>query len=152
MGIWLARIEKRVCQNWKELIIDKNRIDDIFLLFNLDNKQLGEFYYNVILNNDVELIKCLKLSEIKRKMSKFHLSYLAYYFYKTLDVNVLKFLQLDKIKIYTNGVDLMKLGYKQGPLFTEIFDFLLQEKFNNPAVLNNKDAERDFILMHFPKK
>ena len=75
---------------------------------------------------------------------------LAYYFYKTSDINVTDYLKASEIKLFTTGDDLIKLGYKKGKLFSEIFDLLLIEKLNNPSVLPTLADELAFIRKSFP--
>lgn len=61
----------------------------------------------------------------------------------TVDTKIAtKFLEeLINIKIELNGDDLKDLGIKQGKIYSEIFEFLLEEKIKNPNLTKNQELE-----------
>lgn len=101
-------------------------------LFNLSNLELDSEErsilesYNKIKNikptNDIEAYKTFKQIPIE--------SVMLYTLADNFDIgyNYLKNLQYIKLEI--NGDDLLKLGIKQGKIFQEIFEFVLEEKIN----------------------
>ena len=55
---------------------------------------------------------------------------------------VIKFLEeFADIELETTGQDLIDLGISQGKIFSEIFDFLLEEKFKNPDISKKEELE-----------
>lgn len=54
---------------------------------------------------------------------------------------------LAKVEIATKGDDLLKLGIKQGPVYKEIFDYLLACKLDNPNL--TKDDEISMVKRRF---
>lgn len=58
---------------------------------------------------------------------------------------------LSEIIIETNGEDLKSLGIKQGPIYSDIFEYLLKEKIKNPNLLkiNELDLVQKFINTSF---
>ena len=101
-------------------------------------------------NKTQEKLEINSLSQALKSFSKFKMYDLAYYFYKTSDINVTDYLKTLKIKLFVTGDDLIKLGYKKGKLFSEIFDLLLTEKLKNPSVLSTLTDELAFIRKSFP--
>jgi len=58
---------------------------------------------------------------------------------------------LSEIKIETNGEDLKSLGIKQGPIYSDIFEYLLKEKIKNRNLLkiDELDLVQKFINTSF---
>ncbi len=48
---------------------------------------------------------------------------------------------LAKIKLHTSGEDLIKLGFKPSKKFSEVFDYLLQEKIKTPNLTKSEEIE-----------
>ena len=60
----------------------------------------------------------------------------------------LYFTQLKNVRPQVKGQDLLKLGYRPGPGFKQIFDLLLERKLAGD--LRNKEEEVAYLLSHFP--
>jgi tRNA nucleotidyltransferase (CCA-adding enzyme) len=58
------------------------------------------------------------------------------------------FTQLKNVRLLVTGEDLLELGYRPGPRFKEIFDFLLERKL--AGELRNKKEEIAFLLATSP--
>ena len=54
---------------------------------------------------------------------------------------------LSKISISINGDDLKKLGFNQGKVFKEIFNFVLEKKFISPEA--DKEQEIEWVKERF---
>ena len=135
-----------------ELSFDYFRIKNIIYNLKLNKKQISEFLFLLIKNACQEKPKFNSLTELIKYFSKFNNSKLAYYLYKTQDMNnVCKFLKAKDVHIFLNGNDLIELGYKKGKIFSEIFNTLIEKKLENPSKFLSKEDERKFILENFPK-
>ena len=137
--------------NPEEIYFDYNLISNIFNMFSLDMLTMSELYIKILQNSKIETLNFEKLIQIYKTFSKFSLVDLSYYFYKTKDENVLKYLKIKDITLNITGSDLLNKGYKQGVLFGEILDKLLEEKLQNPNLFKNKKSELDWVLKSFPK-
>ena len=133
-----------------ELKFDINKINSIISDLSLNNIQISEFLFMVLQNTCIQKLNDLSIIEKMKIFSKYKKEYLAYYLYKTFDNDVLDYLKISKINFFITGDNLIELGYKKGKLFSEIFNKLLIEKFNNPSKYNNINDEREFILKTFP--
>ena len=74
----------------------------------------GEFLLKILLDEENINIQKDKIFNCFRKIKNFDL---AFYYYKTKDNDVLKFLKIKDIKISLKGSDLLELGYKQGRIY-----------------------------------
>ena len=137
--------------NKNDISIDFNLADKIFNIFCIDMVSMSELYLKILLNEEVTSFGTLSLLETYKIFSKMQEIDLAYYFYKTKDESVLKFLSIKDIKLQVNGRDLINSGYKQGKIFSAIFDDLLSKKLENPSLFKNKKDELTWILKNYPK-
>lgn len=137
--------------NKNDISIDFNLADKIFNIFCIDMVSMSELYLKILLNEEVTSFGTLSLLETYKIFSKMQEIDLAYYFYKTKDESVLKFLNIKDIKLQINGRDLINFGYKQGKIFSVIFDDLLSKKLENPSLFKNKKDELTWILKNYPK-
>ena len=55
--------------------------------------------------------------------------------------------ELSSIKVEMTGNDFIELGINPSPKFSEIFDFLIEEKIKNPAL--NKAGEIELVKENF---
>ena len=77
----------------------------------------------VILNRDVITEKFCTDLDIFYGFKKYKSNAgLAYYYYKTSDYNVIKYLSFKDTEILLNGNDLIKLGYPKGRLFKDVIE------------------------------
>ncbi len=130
--------------------VNLGKVEKIISEFQLNEKDVSEFLFLLLENKTQEKLEINSLSQALKSFSKFKMYDLAYYFYKTSDINVTDYLKASEIKLFTTGDDLIKLGYKKGKLFSEIFDLLLTEKLKNPSVLSTLTDELAFIRKSFP--
>lgn len=137
--------------NNNDILVDFNKIEEIFDLLKLDMVLMSELYLKILLDENVEKIDLHKLADIYKIFSKFSFVELAYYYYKTNDKNIIKYLEIKDIALNINGGDLIKEGFKQGLIIGEILDKLLNEKLNNPHNFPNKKAELAWVLKSFHK-
>lgn len=146
-------IEKKYYKliNSSNLQVDYNLIDSIFNDFTLDMVSMSELYLKIIINNDIEKISFANTTDIYKTFSKFNQIDLMYYYYKTKDENVKKYLKIKDIRLNISGNDLIKKGFKEGALIGEILNKLLEEKFNNPEKLNSKKNELEWVLKNYHK-
>ena len=114
-------------------------------MFSLDMLTMSELYIKILQNSKIEILNFEKLIQIYKAFSKFSLVDLSYYFYKTKDENVLKYLKIKDITLNITGSDLLNKGYKQGVLFGEILDKLLEEKLHNPNLFKNKKSDHTIL-------
>ena len=146
-------IEKKYYKliNSSNLQVDYNLIDSIFNDFTLDMVSMSELYLKIIINNDIEKISFANTTDIYKAFSKFNQIDLMYYYYKTKDENVKKYLKIKDIRLNISGNDIIKKGFKEGALIGEILNKLLEEKFNNPKKLNSKKNELEWVLKNYHK-
>ncbi|GAI70385.1 unnamed protein product, partial [marine sediment metagenome] len=57
--------------------------------------------------------------------------------------------KMSKVRIYTTGDKLKKMGYKQGPLFKKILQELLWAKLD--GIVKSPSSETKFVFDNFPK-
>lgn len=152
--IFAELVEKKYCKiiNNNDLAVDFNLIDEIFEKFKLDMIFMSEFYLKILEDKEVSKFELENLAQIYKTFSKMDEIDLVYYFYKTKDDNINKFLKIKNVKLNISGADLLKLGIKQGKIIGEILDELLNEKLNNPNYFKNKKLELDWVLKKFPQK
>lgn len=146
-------IEKKYYKiiNPNNLNIDFASIQNIFDKFILDMVSMSELYLKIIINENVNKIEVDGLLDIYKTFSKYQETDLAYYYYKTKDQNILKFLEIKNIKLNISGKDLIKAGFKQGAIIGEILDSLLLEKFKEPSKFASKQSELNWIQKSFHK-
>ena len=118
-----------------DLNIDFDFIDKINIEYDND------FYFYLIQNNNINKKTLNNDLELLKEFSKYSNSYLAYYFYKTKDENVIKYLQIKNIKLFSSGSDILNLGIKEGKIVGEILDNLLSEKIKSPNSFDSKEKE-----------
>ena len=152
--IFKELVEKKYYKiiNDKEISVNFELISKIFDDFCLDMMIMSELYLKILLDEQVLPIKTDDFLNIYKTFSKMSELDLAYYFYKTQDLNVLKFLEIKDIKLIANGDDLIKLGYIQGQQIGLILNSLLKDKLENPEKFESKADEIEWILKKFPQK
>ncbi len=144
-------------QNFKEIvnndyfkIINKNDIDvDFDFICKMNLELNSEFYLDVILDNPVQKIEFKSNTNMIDKFSKLSNSQLAYYLYKTRDLNVENFLKWKDIKLLVNGTDLIGMGFEQNKNIGVILRSLLEEKIKNPNNFLTKSDEIFWIKNNF---
>ncbi len=57
--------------------------------------------------------------------------------------------RMRKVRIYTTGDKLKKMGYKEGPLFKKIMQELLRARLD--GIVNSPSSETKFVFDNFPK-
>jgi len=146
-------IKENFCKILSKNIIDVDFafIDSILEKFNLQISQRAEFLLSILLDKEVFEIKKNDEDKVFNCFRKISNSELAFYYYKVKDENVIKFLKIKDISISLKGADLLALGYKQGKIFNEIFQKLLEEKISNPNLFLSKNDELKFVEKNFPK-
>lgn len=127
------------------------KIDELFKKLNLNKIEKSNFYLSILQNLPIEKFNSDNEIEFMHHLIKMPNANLAYYFYKSNDKNIEKFYSINKIKIQTNGKDLLNIGFKQGSIIGKILDSLLFEKVKNPTLFNSKEDELDWIEKHYPK-
>lgn len=151
--IFKELIEKKYYKivNPNNLEIDFNFIQNIFDKFILDMFSMSELYLKILINNDVDKLEFNNILDVYKIFSKYQEVDLAYYFYKTKDANVLKYLEIKDVKLNITGADLIKVGFEQGALIGKILETLLLEKFHAPEKFLNKQNELNWVLGTFHK-
>lgn len=134
---------------FNDLTADFEKIKTILNSFSLSKEDEAEFYLLILYNCEIEKIKADKPVEIYNNFSKFNNSNLAYYFYKTEDKNVLLFSKYKDIKLFINGREIIKLGYKQGKIIGDILENLLNEKLTNPDNFKTPNDEINWVLKNY---
>ena len=129
--------------------MDFNTINLIIKEFNLDSNEISIFYLLLIENNDEVKKNLSAKTELQKEFSRYELSSLAYYYYKTNDNNVLEYFKIKDIKNLINGSDLIDLGYKQGAELGNILNSLLDFKMNNPNIFNSKQDEINWVVSNY---
>ena len=133
----------------KSLELDFDKIYSIFKSFNLNKKQICEFYLLLIEDGFVSKKSIDSKLELQKEFSKYDLANLAYYYYKTNDVNIFEYFKIKDVKNLINGSDLLNLGYSQGIELGNILNSLLDFKMNNPNIFNSKQDEIDWVVSNF---
>ena len=106
-----------------------NEIMDTLYKFNGDNHLL----YTLLTPYDTETLLYLMARTTSEKVKKLVSSY---------------FTKLKGMKIQLRGKDLVRMGYKPGPIFKEIFDRVLGARLND--LIKTKEDEVSFIKETFP--
>lgn len=137
--IWM----KRTDLNPSEI----KKLDEVKNLFNVEKQSNlyisaleSPFFARAPLKDDFEIYEFFK---------KFNEVQLALYYFKTNDDKAKKYLNLKDIKIFTNGKDLLNLGFKEGKFIGIILNNILKEKILNPKLFNSKEDEIKFILNNY---
>lgn len=133
-----------------DLYVDFDLIKKIIFDLELTNGEKSDFLFKILENNFQKIINESSIVSLIKLFSRIDKPSLAYYLYKTQDINVYKYFKAKEIKLFLNGEDLIKLGYKKGPVFSEILDKLLDEKFKNPLKFPSINEEQAFVLENFP--
>ena len=135
----------------EEINFDFNRIKKCIDMFNLENSEQADFLMKIIADKPVDAEGFKTNLEIFQGFKKYKtIEELAYYYYKTQDCSVIKYLSFKDVKIHLNGDDLINLGYTQGKLFSEIFNRLYAYKLDNTDKIMNKNDEIKFVKTVFP--
>ena len=136
--------------NSSSVNIDCSLISKIISDFNLNLYQKAELYMQILSNPQVIMRYYCDILDSYKGFKKFDLSNLAYYYYKTLDKNVLEYLKVKDVKLKISGDDLIGRGVEQGKQIGEILDYILKEKLNNPNQYLTKNDELKLIQNRFP--
>ena len=137
--------------NKNNTTIDISTVFEVTKLFNLNQKEKNNFYYDVIINSPYEKKEPKTILEIYQAFSKCKNYEIAYYYYKTKDNNALIYNNIKDIKLFICGKDLINNGYKEGKKLGEILSALLEKKLKNPDIFKNKEAEIAWVLRNYPK-
>lgn len=128
-----------------ESLITKYKPNNIYMvylgLFDLSKFELTTEELRIIkLYNEIKEKEPTNNYEIYNLFNKAPLESILLYAI-TKDVNIAKkYLDnLYKIKISISGNDLKNLGIKQGKIYNEIFEFLLEQKVNNPSLTQDRE-------------
>lgn len=121
----------------KNLKVDFDLIKNILEKFQLKSKK--DFYLDIISNSPFEKHFNMNDFEIYKHFSQFNIEKLAYFFYKTQDENIEKFLKIKDIKLFLKGKDIINLGFQQGKQIGIILDELLKEKIQNKKIKTKID-------------
>jgi len=141
--IYKILFNHNLCANCKN-------IEKIAQIFNLNLEQKANYYFQIIENKEIEIIKNKTKFDIFNNFSKFNSQNLAYYFYKTNDSNAIEFLKIKDIKLNIKGQDILNLGYSKGKIIGEILDKLLAQKLEKPEVFIKKEDEINWIKTNYP--
>ena len=136
----------------KSLELDFDKIYSINKGFNLNHSQICDFYLLLIEDNDIDKKNINSKLDLQKEFSRYDLSNLAYYYYKTNDSNVLEYFKIKDVKNIISGADLLNLGYKQGVELGNILNSLLDFKMNNPSILKSKQDELNWVILNFKIK
>ena len=134
----------------QNLDIDFVKISNCLDMFSLNPDELSEFYINIIKSQAVKRYEIKSKVEMIKIFSKLDKSYLAYYYYKTSDNNVLLFNKIKDIKLNITGYDLIMLNYPEGELIGRILSSLLEKKLSNFKSFLTKDDELGWVKKNFP--
>lgn len=137
--------------NKQDLKINFEIIEELFDKLCLDMVSMSEFYLKILLNKEIEIMENENIIQKYKLFKKSNLVNLAYYFYKTKNKSLEKYLQIKDIDLNITGDKLINLGYEQGKIIGEILDNLLLEKLENSNNLQNEKQEIDWILKNYPK-
>lgn len=128
------------------------KIDKLAKKLNLNKDEKSKFYLMILQNLPIENCTSCNETELMHHLIKMPKADLAYYFYKSNLKNIEKFYSICKIKLQTNGKDLLNIGYQQGCMIGKILDKLLLKKIENPKLFISKTDELNWVKEHFPKK
>jgi tRNA nucleotidyltransferase (CCA-adding enzyme) len=147
--------------------IDKVLLNFLILLYQLDTLEVEEVCNRLVLTNvyaeslkssKTELLTAIqhikstdKPSLIYKNLKKFNLEVLLFSivkFKETYESISLYLTKLRNIKSLISGSDLKKLGYPEGPLYTQILDKTFTAQLD--GLIANKHDAIDFIKSQFP--
>ena len=129
-------------------VVDYKKIDEIIEKFKLTDK--SKFYFDILQNEDIEIIPCNNILDIYNNFSKKDINFLIYYYYKTNDKNIDTYLKIKDIKLKIKGKDLINLNYPKGKYIGEILKNLLSEKLKQQNFFKTKKDEIDWVLKNYP--
>ena len=129
-------------------VADYKKIDEVIEKFKLTDK--SKFYFDILQNEDVEIIPCNNILDIYNNFSKKDINFLIYYYYKTNDKNIDTYLKIKDTKLKTKGKDLINLNYPKGKYIGEILKNLLSEKLKQQELFKTKKDEIDWVLKNYP--
>ncbi len=143
-------VEKNIYKIYfkNEIKVDFKKIDEVIRKFELNSEEKKDFYIDILKNKEENIEELTQESEIKKYFSKYSNSKLAYFFYKTENKNIEKYLKIKDIKLFINGNDLIKLGFK-GRKIGIILDKMFDEKSKNKEIFSSKEEELDFVKKNF---
>ena len=127
---------------------DYKKIDEVIEKFKLTDK--SKFYFDILQNEDIEIIPCNNILDIYNNFSKKDINFLIYYYYKTNDKNIDTYLKIKDTKLKTKGKDLINLNYPKGKYIGEIWKNLLSEKLKQQELFKTKKDEIDWVLKNYP--
>ena len=123
----------------------------IFVFLTLDMISMSDLYLKILTNKEIKKEELNDPLDIYKTFAKYNDIDIAYYFYKTKDKNIYKYLKFKNIKLHITGNDLLKIGYKQGKIIGVILDSLLKEKINAPENFSKKQDELNWVTKNFHK-
>lgn len=143
-------VEKNIYKIYfkNEIKVDFKKIDEVIRKFELNSEEKKDFYIDILKNKEENIEELTQESEIKKYFSKYSNSKLAYLFYKTENKNIKKYLKIKDIKLFINGNDLIKLGFK-GKKIGIILDKMFDEKSKNEEKFSSKEEELIFVKKNF---
>lgn len=128
------------------LSVNFELIDKILQMFKFEK---SEFYTLVLLNKPIAKINVNTILDARLKLAKLKDYELAYYYYKTLDNCVLKYLETKDMKLLISGFDLISIGYNEGLLIGNILNKLLEQKICFPNMFKTKEDELNWVKNNF---
>ena len=142
-------------RNYYKILFDKcdlnySEIEKAVSLFSPEN--LSEVYINYIFAQNIEKKEFKNRVEIYKYFKTLNVEDLCVYWAKTKDDNaILYFNKLKNVEIKISGQDLLNLGFKQGKVFGEIFDALLEAKLADNCDIESFEDEIEFVKDNFLK-
>ena len=137
--------------NSLDIKVDFDLIMKIFVFLTLDMISMSDLYLKILTNKEIKKEELNDPLDIYKTFAKYNDIDIAYYFYKTKDKNIYKYLKFKNIKLHITGNDLLKIGYKQGKIIGVILDSLLKEKINAPENFSKKQDELNWVTKNFHK-
>ena len=134
----------------ENLLINIEKVFSICDLLGLNNYDFASFCINVIKNQDIDKYSFKSKTDMFKLFSRIKASDLAYYYYKTLDDNVIYFKKNENIRLFINGNDLIQLGYPKDKKIGFILDSLFEVKIDKMAEFKTKTDEINWVKNNFP--
>ncbi len=142
-------------RNYYKILFDKcdlnySEIEKAVSLFSPEN--LSEVYINYIFAKNIEKKEFKNRVEIYKYFKTLNVEDLCVYWAKTKDDNaILYFNKLKNVELKISGQDLFNLGFKQGKIFGEIFDTVLEAKLADNCDIESFEDEIEFVKNNFLK-
>lgn len=134
----------------ENLLINIEKVFSICDLLGLNNYDFASFCINVIKNQDIDKYSFKSKADMFKLFSRIKASDLAYYYYKTLDDNVIYFKKNENIRLLISGNDLIQLGYPKDKKIGLILDSLFEVKIGKIADFKTKTDEINWVKNNFP--